>query len=122
MSLLTGLPDSTGGCKSPLVDKVGVSLSQYHHTMVHIANHTGMNNRPIEAAVLRRQSHPIIANLPINQSYATLYSQLCCYSRECATNKPKFIKLYEDIILCTDVSATQYHHRMLYSLINIFIT
>jgi hypothetical protein len=24
-----------------------------------------MNNRPVEAAVLRRQSHPIIANLPI---------------------------------------------------------
>jgi hypothetical protein len=31
--------------------------------MVHITYHLGMNNRPIEAEVLRRQSHPIIANL-----------------------------------------------------------
>jgi hypothetical protein len=37
MSLLTGPPDSTGGCQSTLVDKLGVSPSQYHHTMVHIA-------------------------------------------------------------------------------------
>jgi hypothetical protein len=65
MSLLTGLPDSTDGCQSALVDKLGVSLSQYHYTMFHIANHLGMNNRPVEAAVLRRHSHPIIANLPI---------------------------------------------------------
>jgi hypothetical protein len=32
--------------------------------MVHIADHQEMNNRPVEAAVLRRQSHTIIANLP----------------------------------------------------------
>jgi hypothetical protein len=31
MSLLTGPPDSTGGYQSALVDKLGVSLSQYHH-------------------------------------------------------------------------------------------
>jgi hypothetical protein len=31
--------------------------------MVHIANHPGMNNRPEQAAILRRQSHPIITNL-----------------------------------------------------------
>jgi hypothetical protein len=37
MSLLTGLSYSTGGCQSTLVDKLGVSPSWYHHTMVHIA-------------------------------------------------------------------------------------
>jgi hypothetical protein len=62
MSLLTGPSDSTSGCQSALVDKLGVNLSQYHPTMVHTANHPGMNNRPVEAAVLRSQSHPIIAN------------------------------------------------------------
>jgi hypothetical protein len=60
--LLTGRPDSTGGCQSALVDKLGDSFSQYHHTMVHIANRPGMNNKPVEAAALRPQSHPIIAN------------------------------------------------------------
>jgi hypothetical protein len=63
MSLLTRPPDSTDDCQSTLVDKFGVSLSQYHHTVAHIANHPGMNSRPVEAAVLRRQSHPIIASL-----------------------------------------------------------
>jgi hypothetical protein len=63
-SLLTGLSDSTGSCQSALVDKSGVSLSQYHHTTVRIVYHPGMSNRPTQAAVLRRQSHPIIANLP----------------------------------------------------------
>jgi hypothetical protein len=33
--------------------------------MIHIANHPGMNKRPVEAGVVRRQSHPIIAKLPI---------------------------------------------------------
>jgi hypothetical protein len=65
MALLTGPPDSTGGCHSVLVDELGVIPSQYHYTMVHITNHPGMNERPVEAAVLRRQSHPIIANIPI---------------------------------------------------------
>jgi hypothetical protein len=37
ISLLTGPPDSTGGCQSALVDELGVSPSRYHHTMVHIA-------------------------------------------------------------------------------------
>jgi hypothetical protein len=37
MSLLTGPPDSTGGCQSALVDELGVSPSRYHHTVVHIA-------------------------------------------------------------------------------------
>jgi hypothetical protein len=64
VSLLTGPPDSTGGCQSSLVDELGVSSSRYHHTMVHIANNPGMSNRPVEAAVLRRQSHPIVTNLP----------------------------------------------------------
>jgi hypothetical protein len=63
MSLLTGPPDSTGGCQSALVDKLGVTLSQYH-----IAYHPGMNNMPVETAVLRRQSHPIIASLPRQHS------------------------------------------------------
>jgi hypothetical protein len=36
MSLLTGPPDSTGGCQNALVDELGVSPSRYHHTMVHI--------------------------------------------------------------------------------------
>jgi hypothetical protein len=66
--LLTGPPDSTGGCQSALVEKLGVSLRQYHHIMIHIANQLGMNSRPVEAAVLRHQSHPIIANLPVYQS------------------------------------------------------
>jgi hypothetical protein len=61
MSRMAGLPDSTGGCQSALVDKLGVSLSHYHHAMVHMAYHPGMNNRP---AVLRRQCHPIIASVP----------------------------------------------------------
>jgi hypothetical protein len=63
MSVLTGPPESTGGCQSALLEKLGVSLlSQYHHTVVHIADHPGMNNKPAEAAVLRRQSHPIVTN------------------------------------------------------------
>jgi hypothetical protein len=66
MSLLTGPPDSNGGCQSALVDELGFSLSQFRHTFVHIAYHPAMNNRPVEAAVLRRESHPIIANLPMN--------------------------------------------------------
>jgi hypothetical protein len=35
--------------------------------MVHISNHPGMNDRPVEAAVLRRQSHHIsqYTNKPI---------------------------------------------------------
>jgi hypothetical protein len=37
MSLLTGPPDSTGGCQSALVDELGVSPSRYHHAMIHIA-------------------------------------------------------------------------------------
>jgi hypothetical protein len=65
MSQIAGTPDSTGGCQSALVDKLGVSVSQYYHTMVHIAYHPGMNNRRVEAAVLRRQSRLIIANLPV---------------------------------------------------------
>jgi hypothetical protein len=36
-SLLTGPSESTGGCQSALVDKLGVSLCQYHHTIMHIA-------------------------------------------------------------------------------------
>jgi hypothetical protein len=63
--------DSSGSCQSALVDKLGVSLSQYHPTVDHIANHPGMNNRPVEAAILKRQSHPIIASLPILQSEST---------------------------------------------------
>jgi hypothetical protein len=65
MSLLTGLPDSTEGCQITLVDKLGVSPSQYHHPWSTSQNHPGMNKRPIQAAVLRCQSHPIIAHLPI---------------------------------------------------------
>jgi hypothetical protein len=65
MSLLTAMPDSIGGCQSAKIDKLGVSLSQY----VIIPNHPGMNNRPVQEAVLRRQSHPIIANLPVNRIF-----------------------------------------------------
>jgi hypothetical protein len=36
MSLLSGPPDSTGGCQSALVDKLRVSPSRDHHTMVPI--------------------------------------------------------------------------------------
>jgi hypothetical protein len=65
MSLQTGQPDSTVGCQSALVDKLGVSFSQIIIPMVHIANHQGMNNTPVKAAVMRRQSHPITINLLI---------------------------------------------------------
>jgi hypothetical protein len=43
---LTGPRDSTGGCRSNVADKLGVSLSQFA-SMVHIVNHPGMNKRPI---------------------------------------------------------------------------
>jgi hypothetical protein len=56
---------STGGCQGSLVDKLGVSSSRYHHTMVHIAHHPGMNTRPVEATVLRLKSHTTITNLPM---------------------------------------------------------
>jgi hypothetical protein len=56
--------DSTGYCQSALVDESGVSLSRYHHSMVHIADYPGIKNRTVEAAVLRRQSRLIMANLP----------------------------------------------------------
>jgi hypothetical protein len=68
MSLLTGSPGSTDGCQSALVDELGVSPSRYHHTTVHIAITKGWILRPVKAAVLRRQSHPIITNLPIYTS------------------------------------------------------
>jgi hypothetical protein len=41
MSLLTGQPDSTGGCQSALVDNLGVSPNRYYHTIVHIINTRG---------------------------------------------------------------------------------
>jgi hypothetical protein len=56
-SLRTGPLGSTGGCQSALVDKMGVSPMSY------IENHPGMNKRPVDAAVLRRQSRSIIYNL-----------------------------------------------------------
>jgi hypothetical protein len=91
MSLLTGPLDNTGGCQRCLLtgnqpileaaercllDKLGVIPSHYHHTMVHIANRPGMEKRPVEAAVLRRHSRPIIANLPIYTASAILRSFL----------------------------------------------
>jgi hypothetical protein len=66
MALLTGQPDGTGGCQSALVDKLGVSPSQYHHPWS-TSQSPGSEKRPIEAAVLRRHSRPVIANLPIDQ-------------------------------------------------------
>jgi hypothetical protein len=72
MYLLTVPPDSIRDCQSALVNEMRVSLSQYHYTIAHIANHPGHtisqtanHNRPIEAAVLTHQSHHIVANLPI---------------------------------------------------------
>jgi molybdopterin converting factor small subunit len=47
------------------VDNVDVQNENRSTIKRNIANHPGMNNRPVEAAVLRRQSHPIIANLLI---------------------------------------------------------
>jgi hypothetical protein len=38
--------------------------SEYRPSNGQHRNHPGMNNRPVEAAVLRRQSYTIIANLP----------------------------------------------------------
>jgi hypothetical protein len=57
ISLRTGPLGRTGGCQSAIVDKLGVS------PMFYIANHPGMNKRPVDAAVLRRQSRSIIYNL-----------------------------------------------------------
>jgi hypothetical protein len=37
-------------------------ISSYH---AQHRKHSGMNNMPVETAVLRRQSHPIISNVPI---------------------------------------------------------
>jgi hypothetical protein len=68
MSLLTGPLDSTEGCQSTMVEKLGVSPSQYHPWSTS-QNHPGMNKRPTEAAVLRCQPRPIIANLPFYQGY-----------------------------------------------------
>jgi hypothetical protein len=39
------------------------SIPSYHGPH---RNHPGMDNRLVEAAVLRRQSHPIITNLPVS--------------------------------------------------------
>jgi hypothetical protein len=62
MSLLTGpilgMPERSGR----RVRSWPQSISSYHGPH---RNHPGMNNRPVEAAVLRRQSHPIITNLPM---------------------------------------------------------
>jgi hypothetical protein len=63
MSLLTGPPDSTGGCRSALVDNFGVSPSECNHPWSTLQS-PGDEQKPVEAAVLRRQSHPIMANLP----------------------------------------------------------
>jgi hypothetical protein len=60
---MAGPPASTGGYQRALVDKLGVTISQHRHTLVHIENRPG-KNRPVQAAALRSQSHPIIANIP----------------------------------------------------------
>jgi hypothetical protein len=52
-------------CQSALVANLGAGPSQFHHIMVHVANHLGMKNRSVEGAVLRRQSHRITTSLPI---------------------------------------------------------
>jgi hypothetical protein len=68
MSLLTGLPDSTGDCQSTLVDKLEVSPNRHHHTMA-LISHPGMKDKHVEAAVLRSQSHSIITNLPTTSQH-----------------------------------------------------
>jgi hypothetical protein len=90
---------STGGCQSSLVEKLGVSLSQYHHIMVRISNHPWMNNRPIEAAVLRSQSRPIIANLPLGT-----YQQNCLHFA--LSNNPAVFNHKHRAALCSDVSVS----------------
>jgi hypothetical protein len=47
------------------VGRVSIVVSPFIYVS---QNHPEMNNRPVEAAVLRRQSHPIIANLPVYPS------------------------------------------------------
>jgi hypothetical protein len=42
MSLLTGLPDSTGSCQSALANKLEVSPSRYRRNMVHITITRGL--------------------------------------------------------------------------------
>jgi hypothetical protein len=74
ISLLTEPPASTGGCQSALVDKLGDSPVPWS-----TSQSPGMNNRPVEAAVLRRQSDPIITNPLIAEAL-----------RRKRTDKPKY--------------------------------
>jgi hypothetical protein len=37
ISLLTGSPDSTGGCQSTLANELGVSATRYHYTIIYFA-------------------------------------------------------------------------------------
>jgi hypothetical protein len=52
-----GLPERSGR----QVKSYPQSIPSYHGPR---RSHPGMNSRPVEAAVLRPQSHPIITNLP----------------------------------------------------------
>jgi hypothetical protein len=54
---------STGGCQSALVDKLGVSPSQYHHTMVHITITRGWTISPSRPQFWDTSLTPIITNL-----------------------------------------------------------
>jgi hypothetical protein len=56
-----------GGCQSALVNKLGVSPSQYHHPWSTLQITWGWTKDPQVAADLRRQSRPVIASLPIYQ-------------------------------------------------------
>jgi hypothetical protein len=86
MSLLTEPPDSTGGCQRALVDKLGV-------TPVNIIIHgphrksPGDEKRPLEAAVLRRQSRTVIAN----QSTKHLCYTSVCKTCVCVASSPALI-------------------------------
>jgi hypothetical protein len=75
MSLLTGLPDSTGGYQSALVDKLRVRPSRHRHTMVHIAEQIGLSR-------LKRQSQPIIiSSLQYTRKFAYTLLRLVCLSK-----------------------------------------
>jgi hypothetical protein len=77
VSLLTRQPDSTGGCQTPLVNRLEVTPSRYHHTMVHIAitrdEHRARRDSSSETSVsphhnqsTNPHSHPTV---PLSRAY-----------------------------------------------------
>jgi hypothetical protein len=83
MSLLTEPPDSTGGCQRALVGITPVNI------IIHVPHRKspGDEKRPLEAAVLRRQSRAVIAN----QSTKHLCYTSVCKTCVCVASSPALI-------------------------------